>query len=70
MLHINNLPLQTEGSRIVDQAGNTVRLACVNWYGAHMERFVVNGLDEQNIDFLSETIASQGFNCVRLVFSL
>jgi hypothetical protein len=35
-----------------------------------MERFVVNGLDEQKIDDVSEMIADQGFNCVRLVFSL
>ena len=35
-----------------------------------MERYVVNGLDEQDIDSVSQMIARQGFNCVRLVFSL
>jgi len=30
------LPLSTQGSKIVDTNGETVRLACVNWYGAHM----------------------------------
>ena len=48
--HLTNLPLSTEGSRIVDSQGNTVRLACTNWYGAHMERYVVNGLDLQDLD--------------------
>jgi endoglucanase len=67
---LRNLPLSTEGSRIVDTDGNTVRLSCTNWYGAHMERYVVNGLDEQNIDVLSQMIADQGFNCVRLPYSL
>lgn len=35
-----------------------------------MERFVVNGLDEVDIDVLSKNITDFGFNCVRLVFSL
>jgi len=35
-----------------------------------MDRFVVNGLDEQKIDDISNMIADQGFNCVRLVYSL
>lgn len=65
-----NFPLKTSGSRIVDTLGNTVRLACTNWYGGHMERYVVNGLDLVNIDELSQMIADQGFNCVRLPFSL
>lgn len=65
-----NLPLSTSGRYIVDKNGNRVRLACVNWYGAHMEEFVVNGLDVQTIDSISQSIADMGFNCVRLVFSL
>merc|ERR1712172_441322 len=44
-----SLPLSTgeiEGKVVViDSAGERVKLACVNWYGAHMEGFVVNGLD-------------------------
>ena len=51
------VPLSTAGSKVVDRNGETVRLACVNWYGAHMERFVVNGLDLQPLDDLSKTIA-------------
>jgi hypothetical protein len=49
---VDRVPLSTRGSKIVDVNGKTVRLACVNWYGAHMERFVVNGLDLQRIDVL------------------
>ena len=51
------VPLSTSGSNVVDRDGKTVRLACVNWYGAHMERFVVNGLDLQDLHQLSKTIA-------------
>lgn len=27
----------------MDSEGERVKLACVNWYGAHMEDMVVNG---------------------------
>ena len=64
------LPLSTKGSTIVDKNGDEVRLACVNWYGAHMERYAVNGLDLVDINEIAQGIADKGFNCVRLVFSL
>lgn len=65
-------PLSAGGpyhNTLVDQTGNRVRLACVNWYGAHMQRFVVNGLDKQPLDAIAWRIKEFGFNCVRLVFS-
>merc|ERR1719400_2796167 len=55
---------------VVDSDGARVKLACVNWYGAHMEGHVVNGLERQSVENISNTIASLGFNCVRLPFSL
>ena len=55
---------------VVDSDGARVKLACVNWYGAHMEGHVVNGLDRQTIASIANTINSLGFNCVRLPFSL
>ena len=60
------------GTRMVtvDSEGERVKLACVNWYGAHMEDMVVNGLDRQNIQFIADTIAELGFNCVRLPWAL
>ena len=56
--------------RVVDDSGTRVKLACVNWYGAHMEGHVVNGLDKQPIASIAATIRELGFNCVRLPFSL
>ena len=47
-----------------------MKLACVNWYGAHMEGHVVNGLDKRSIEGIATTIASLGFNCVRQTNSL
>merc|ERR1711887_276219 len=67
-------PLQTGqvGTRMVTMVGNgnRLKLACVNWYGAHMEDLVVNGLDVQPIENIAEKIAELGFNCVRLPFAL
>jgi hypothetical protein len=42
LLDASRFPLSTSGPRIVDKAGRTVKLACVNWYGSHMELFVQN----------------------------
>ena len=56
--------------RIVDSLGARVKLACVNWYGAHMEGYVVNGLDRQPIASIAQTIKGLGFTCIRLPFSL
>ena len=60
------------GNRMVtvDTEGERVKLACVNWYGAHMEDMMVNGLDRQPIQFIADTIAELGFNCVRLPWAL
>ena len=69
-----SLPLTTGeiGGKVVvvDSAGKRVKLSCVNWYGAHMEGFVVNGLDVRPVDDIARTITDLGFNCIRLPFSL
>ncbi len=60
------------GTRMVtvDSEGHRVKLACVNWYGAHMEDMVVNGLDRQPLTNIVSRIVELGFNCVRLTFAL
>ena len=55
---------------IADSSGERVKLACVNWAGAHMEEMVVNGLDRRPLDEIAEDIREMGFNCVRLVYAL
>ena len=37
-------PLSTRGRAVVDADGRRVKLACVNWYGAHMELAASGGL--------------------------
>jgi endoglucanase len=64
------MPLSTSGRHIVDAAGRRVRLAGVNWYGAHEDDGVVSGLERTGRRALAARIASLGFNSVRLPFSL
>jgi endoglucanase len=63
-------PLSTSGRFIVDAHGRRVRLAGVNWYGAHEDDGVAPGLDRVHRSSLATTIAMLGFNSVRLPFSL
>src|SRR5580693_6807345 len=63
-------PLSTSGRFIVDKNGRRVRLAGVNWYGASQDMGVPAGLDHINRSTLAGLIAAQGFNSVRLPFSV
>jgi len=63
-------PLRAHGRRIVDAEGRIVRLRGVNWYGAHMEQTVNNGLDKQPIAHIARLIRHLGFNHVRLNYAV
>ncbi|GMQ06560.1 hypothetical protein CsSME_00051098 [Camellia sinensis var. sinensis] len=63
------LPLSTDSRWIVDETGQRVKLACVNW-AAHLDAVVAEGLSKQPIDSISKKIVSMGFNCVRLTWPL
>jgi hypothetical protein len=66
----SRLPLSTKGRDIVDAQGNKVKLACVNWYGAHMELFAPNGLHKNSYKNITEHIVALGFNCIRYPISV
>ncbi|KAK1768457.1 glycoside hydrolase superfamily [Phialemonium atrogriseum] len=63
------LPLHTSSRWILDADNKRVKLRCVNW-AAHMETNVPEGLHKQSIDYLADWIKAQGFNCVRLTYSI
>lgn len=63
------LPLKTDSRWILDDAGNRVKFRCINWPG-HMEANIPEGLHKQSIDFIADFIQQQGFNCVRLTYSI
>ncbi|XP_059445883.1 glycosyl hydrolase 5 family protein-like [Corylus avellana] len=66
---VTALPLHTSSRWLVDEAGQRVKLACVNWV-THLEVLVAEGLSKQPVDVISKRITSMGFNCVRLTWPL
>jgi endoglucanase len=64
-----SLPLSTSGRWILGADGKRVKLTCVNWAG-HMETNTPEGLHKQSIDYIADFIKEQGFNCVRLTYSI
>ena len=69
------LPLQTlaqlhTSSRwILDANNHRVKLRCINWAG-HIDVRIPEGLNKQPIDTITSWIADNGFNCVRLTYSI
>lgn len=66
---VPSLPLSTSSRWILDSSGTRVKLRCVNWAG-HMETHVPEGLHRNSIANIASFIASSGFNCVRLTYSI
>ena len=64
-----SLPLSTISRWIVDEQGQRVKLACVNWV-SHLEPVVAEGLSKQPMDMIAKRIVSMGFNCVRFTWPL
>ncbi|KAI8628682.1 glycoside hydrolase family 5 protein [Xylariaceae sp. FL1651] len=64
-----NLPLSTSSRWILDADGNRVKLRCINW-GGHLEANTPEGLNKQPVDYIADFVAAQGFNCVRLTYSI
>lgn len=59
----------TEGTRIVDSAGNTVRIAGVTWYGMESSYWVPAGLDYQPYTAIMDLVKRLGYNTIRLPYS-
>ena len=62
-------PLSTSSRWIVDENGQRVKLACVNW-PSHLQPVVAEGLSKQPVDAVAKKIVEMGFNCVRLTWPL
>lgn len=58
--------LHTDGPRIVDAQGQTVRLAGVNWYGFDCSDMVIGGLHLRTISDICRQVVDLGFNCLRV----
>ena len=62
-------PLSASDRWIVDSNGERFKLRCVNWAG-HLEPGIPEGLNKQPVDNIAYWIANNGFNCVRLTYSI
>ncbi|MFY9231610.1 MAG: cellulase family glycosylhydrolase, partial [Candidatus Nanopelagicales bacterium] len=64
------LPLSTDGNEIVDSKGRTVVLQGVNWFGFETANHVPHGLWSRDYKDMLRQIKREGFNTIRLPFSL
>ena len=63
-------PLSTRGNEIVNQAGETVQIEAVNWFGLETSTIAPHGLWTRNWQEMMDEIKATGFNAIRLPFSL
>ena len=63
-------PLHTSGGQIVDQANHEVVLQGVNWFGMETANHAPHGLWTRDYRDMLAQIKAQGFNVIRLPFSL
>ena len=63
------IPLHTQSRWIMDRDGQRVKFRCINWAG-HLETNIPEGLHKQSIDYIADWIRNEGFNCVRLTYSI
>ena len=59
----------TQGSQILDAAGQPVRIAGVNWFGMESDTFAPHGLWTRNYMSMMDQMVDEGFNTIRLPFS-
>jgi len=59
----------TVGNQILDEAGNTVKIAGVNWFGMESDRYAPDGLHARSYKDMMNQMADLGFNTIRLPFS-
>ncbi|OAA65061.1 cellulase family protein [Cordyceps fumosorosea ARSEF 2679] len=63
------VPLHSSSRWILDSDNKRFKLRCINWAG-HLEANVPEGLQLQPVDRIAGWIAVNGFNCVRLTYSI
>jgi len=59
----------TNGTQIVDEANQPVRIAGINWFGFESSTYVVHGLGQRDYHDLLRQVKTLGYNTIRLPFS-
>ena len=62
--------LSTKGSEIIDSAGAAVTLNAINWYGMETSELAPQGLDTVSYIATLKQMVAEGFNAIRIPFSL
>ncbi|MEM0989899.1 MAG: cellulase family glycosylhydrolase [Pseudomonadota bacterium] len=63
-------PLSTAGNQIVDVNGNAVQIRAVNWFGAENDVRAPHGLWQRPMTDMMDQMLAEGFNAIRLPFSV
>ena len=67
---ITDGPLSTSGNQIVDVNGNAVQIRAVNWFGAENDVRAPHGLWTRPMTDMMDQMVAEGFNAIRLPFSV
>ncbi|MFJ1754776.1 cellulase family glycosylhydrolase [Kitasatospora sp. NPDC088134] len=59
----------TSGRRILDEAGNPVRIAGINWFGFETSNYVPHGLWSRDYKSMIDQMKSLGYNTIRMPYS-
>ena len=63
-------PLSTSGNQIIDVNGNSVQIRAVNWFGAENDVRAPHGLWSRPMTDMMDQMVAEGFNAIRLPFSV
>ncbi len=63
-------PLSTSGNQIIDVNGNAVQIRAVNWFGAENDVRAPHGLWSRPMTDMMDQMLAEGFNAIRLPFSV
>ncbi|MFF2819941.1 cellulase family glycosylhydrolase [Kitasatospora cineracea] len=59
----------TSGRQILDEAGNPVRIAGINWFGFETSNYVPHGLWSRDYKSMIDQMKSLGYNTIRMPYS-
>ncbi|MEO0823806.1 MAG: cellulase family glycosylhydrolase, partial [Pseudomonadota bacterium] len=63
-------PLSTSGNQILDANGDAVQIRAVNWFGAENDVRAPHGLWQRPMTEMMDQMVEEGFNAIRLPFSV